>query len=129
MSNVFAQEPKDLGTIKLPGLGAFFTKDFSAIEMVSATLNIILSNIFTILTISAALWFIFRFIIGGYMWLSAGGNPESVQNAQKTITNAIVGFIIVIAAFMFISLIGALTGIDILNPQNIIPMLGPKWKG
>ncbi|MBU0625044.1 hypothetical protein KKF05_01735 [Patescibacteria group bacterium] len=38
-------------------------------------------------------------IYGGFLWMTAGGNTENVDKAKKLITNAIIGIIIVLAAY------------------------------
>lgn len=86
----------------------------------------VISNILGVMTIVAGLWFLFRLIIGAYAYMSAGGEAQKIQDATKQITNALIGLIIVVLAYAFLSLIGRLLGLDILNPQAIIPNLGPR---
>ena len=38
-------------------------------------------------------------LIGGFMWMTAGGNEEKVGKAKKMIMSGIIGLVIVIAAF------------------------------
>lgn len=54
-------------------------------------------------------------IYGGFMWMTAGGSEEKVSKAKKVITNAMIGLIIVFAAyavtnFVVSSVIGAAGG-------------------
>jgi hypothetical protein len=86
----------------------------------------ILSNVIGIMTIIAGLWFMFQFIISGYAYMTAGEDAQRMGNATKKITSSLIGLVIVIAAYAIISLIGSMLGFEILNPQNIIPLLGPK---
>ncbi|MFH1012397.1 MAG: hypothetical protein V1760_01485 [Candidatus Peregrinibacteria bacterium] len=44
-------------------------------------------------------------IIGGYQFMTSYGNQESRQAAQKTVTYAIIGLIIAIAAFGIVAVI------------------------
>jgi uncharacterized membrane protein len=85
----------------------------------------IISRIIGVLTIVAGLWFIFSFIIGAYGFLTAGGDTKKIEEATKKITSAIVGLVVVVAAYALISLIGGLLGFEILQPQKFIEMLGP----
>lgn len=85
----------------------------------------IISNIIGIMTIVAGIWFLFQFIIGGFGFMTAGGDPKKMGEARTKITSALIGLIIVVAAYAIIHLIGALLGFDILNPQDIIERLGP----
>ena len=45
------------------------------------------------------------FVVGGYMWMVSGGNPESKQKAQGTMTWAAIGFIFVFLAKAILSLV------------------------
>jgi amino acid transporter len=41
-------------------------------------------------------------IIGGFTWLTSGGNEEKVDKAKKTISAAIIGIIIVLLAWAIV---------------------------
>jgi hypothetical protein len=43
--------------------------------------------------------FLILMVYGGYLWLQARGNEESVSHAKSTISNAIIGLIIVLGAY------------------------------
>ncbi|MCP6719538.1 MAG: pilin [Patescibacteria group bacterium] len=67
-------------------------------------------------------------VIGGFYFLAAGQNPESVATAKKIITATIVGLVIIFIAWVslntFMSTIGVATpgeleGIDLENWWNI----------
>jgi len=38
-------------------------------------------------------------IYGGFLWMSAGGDPEKVGKAKKIITQAIIGLIIILLSY------------------------------
>lgn len=86
-------------------------------------LNAVVSIIIGFLTAIAALWFIIRIVLGGISWLSSGGDQKSLQNAQQTITNAIIGLTIVVASYAIISVISSLLGLDILNPAKVLQFI------
>lgn len=86
----------------------------------------IISRIIGIMTIIAGIWFVFMFIIGGYGYLTAGGDSKKMGEATSKITSAVIGLVVIVAAYALISLIGKLLGFeDILRPQKFIPLLGP----
>ncbi len=75
-------------------------------------------------TIGAGLVLLIYLLWGAMDWIMSGGDKEKLSNAQKKLTNAIIGIILV---FVFIGLWGLITG-DILgiikrNPDGswIIP--------
>lgn len=41
-------------------------------------------------------------IIGGFRWMTAGGNEEKVETAKKILTAAIIGLIIVLLAWAIV---------------------------
>ncbi len=44
-------------------------------------------------------------IIGGFRYITSAGNDESVESAKKTIQNAIIGLIVVILAYVIVTVI------------------------
>jgi len=38
-------------------------------------------------------------IYAGFLWMTAGGNPEQVDKAKQWLTNAIIGLAIILAAY------------------------------
>ncbi|TAN34122.1 hypothetical protein EPN28_00630 [Patescibacteria group bacterium] len=75
------------------GTGGFETNvtDTTLSENVGRIIRVILSltgTVFLILTVYA-----------GILWMTAGGNDERVEKAQKIIRSSVVGLIIVVAAY------------------------------
>jgi len=68
----------------------------------------------TLLVISALLAFIFL-IMGGIQWITSGGDKAGMESARNKITHAIVGLIIVGAAWAIMTLVGNFLGISITN--------------
>ena len=109
--------PKDLGTIQGEGpLGIFSLSK----EVIANLFDNTISAIIGILTVSASLWFIFQFLIGAFSWLTAGSDKSQLENAQKRITNAVIGLVIVVAAIFIIEIIGNLLGLKVLQPGSFI---------
>ena len=79
-----------------------------------------LSTTIGVLTISAGIWFIFQIFIGAYQWLVSSGEKQALQNAQKKLTNAIVGLFIVVFAYILIGVVSKIFGINILAPACLI---------
>ena len=87
----------------------------------------VISNIIGLMTIVAGIWFMFQFITAGISWISAGGNKESVAGARDRMRNALIGMVVVVAAWAIVGLMGNLLGIDILiqDPGKLIDQLRP----
>ncbi len=51
-------------------------------------------------------------IVGGFKFLSAGGDKEATQKAGQTITYAVGGLILVLSAWIILNFLGKFLGVD-----------------
>jgi len=65
-----------------------------------------------VLVIAAMVAFFFL-LMGGVKWITSGGDKEQTAKAQSTITAALIGLVIVFAAWAIIKLIETFFGIEI----------------
>ncbi len=114
---LLAQVEKPLGSLE--GLGPLGTVGAN-LEGALRLFFDILSAVVGIMTISAAIWFIFQFFIGAIQIVSSGGDKTKIQEAASRITSAVAGIVIIIAAIFLISLIGRMIGLNILGPWEFI---------
>jgi heme/copper-type cytochrome/quinol oxidase subunit 2 len=54
-------------------------------------------------------------LVGGFKYLTSGGNPENAAAAQKVITYAIVGIVLIALSYLILVFISAITGADVTN--------------
>lgn len=66
------------------------------------------------LFVFGSLAFFFMFIWGAVTWILSGGDKAGVESARNKITNALIGFVLMIGSFAIIKLIETFFGIDIL---------------
>ncbi len=90
------------------------------ISTASQTFTDIFSNTFGVFTLVAGLMFILYFVLGGISWITSGGERDKIQKAQQQMTNAVIGLIIMVAAYGIAFIVGKVLGIDILNPAKYI---------
>jgi len=83
----------------------------------------IVSVVIGLFTLVAGLWFLFQLILGGYSYMSAGGNKEKAQAASQKITQALTGLVIVVLAIFVVNLLGYILNIDFLNIGEAIQNL------
>lgn len=107
----------NLGTIK--GVGKFQDPANAS----GTGLETLISTVMGALTAISSIAFLIYFILGGLQWVTAGGKQDAVQKAQKQMTDAAIGLVIVIVAYFIAGIIGYILGIDILNPAAIINSL------
>lgn len=65
--------------------------------------------------IVAGVIFLILIIVAGYNMLTAAGNTQKYQQAMQIITTAVIGFILVIAAYLIVRLIEVMFNIHILS--------------
>ncbi|KKS93149.1 MAG: hypothetical protein UW68_C0021G0022 [Candidatus Collierbacteria bacterium GW2011_GWB1_44_6] len=112
ISQVFAADI-DVGT-GITGTGPFqVVMDQGATK---TALGDFLSNIITTITVVGGLAFVIYFFIGSLKWITAGGDKTKVSEAQQQMTQAAIGLIAIVASFFIVGIVGAVLGIDILNP-------------
>ncbi len=120
--SVLAQVPKDLPPLR--GIGPLGLEGEGAGEggkMFSRAVSIVIG----LMTTVAGIWFIVQIIIAGYNLVSAGGEAQKIQDAQKKITNSLIGLAVVIAAIFLLSLVGHLLHVDFLDIPGAINRLTP----
>ena len=75
------------------------------------TIGELLTNIFNAMIIAGAIILVIMIIWSGIDWMTAGGDKERLQRAQKRLTNALVGFVILICVFAIANFIGGFFGL------------------
>ncbi len=69
----------------------------------------------------SGLYFFFTLILGGYAFITAGGDKEAVQKATARIRNAFIGIIVVFSTYVIVYVVETLFGINIrlINLPNV----------
>jgi TRAP-type C4-dicarboxylate transport system permease small subunit len=104
MNNLLAQDQ----TINLkPAAGSGFT------SLGSLTVPSIISGLIRLTVVVAAIVFFFILVIGGIRWIASGGDKAQTEAARNQITAALVGLVIVFAAWAIVQLINVFFHVDI----------------
>lgn len=79
----------------------------------SALITVILKNSLTI----AGILLLILLIFGGVTFIIGAGadDPKKTAQAQTMITDALIGFVVIILAYSIVQIIEVITGVDILN--------------
>lgn len=97
----------------IPPAYAFAVADPSGLQ--GMTLGGIFGGLLpNIMTIAGLLAFGFL-IFGGFKYIMAGGDPKAIEAAQKTITQAMIGLVIVFGAYGIMAVLQTVLGIEILG--------------
>ena len=115
-----------LGQIGGEGLGPFGNISDGSTGLVSLTK--IISAVIGMLTVVAGIWFLVQFLLGGFSWISAGGDKAKLQGSRDKLTNAFIGLIVVVASYSILALAGTFFGIDftISDPAGLLNRLSPQ---
>ena len=81
------------------------------------TLQEVVASIINVAYSLAAMVAIIYIIIGGYQFITSAGNPDIVEQAKSTITNAIIGLLIIVLSYLFIHFILTSIGAGGLIPE------------
>jgi len=84
----------------------------------------LISGFIGLILIIAAVIFFFMLVLGGIKWMTSGGDKAQTETARNQITSALVGLVIVFAAWAIVQLIGQFFKIENildLNVDNFIP--------
>jgi heme/copper-type cytochrome/quinol oxidase subunit 2 len=53
------------------------------------------------------------FLVAGFSFIFSGGDPKKLEQSKGTLTNAIIGLVIIVAAYIILNLIKVFTGVDV----------------
>lgn len=51
-------------------------------------------------------------VVGGFNFLLSGGDPKKLEAARGTLTNAIIGLVVIVLSFLIILTVSKFTGVD-----------------
>lgn len=72
----------------------------------------IISELLKYLFPLAGMLLLLYLIFGGFQLMLSRGDPKATQSAQGKITNALVGFIIVFAAYWIVQILASILGLE-----------------
>lgn len=81
-----------------------------------------LTNVISIIFLISGIAFLFMMIIGGFQWIVSGGDKGKVEGAQKRITNAVVGIVVLSLVFLAAKFVGDITGFQFFANGVLAPI-------
>ena len=103
-------------TLASPAFGAVADPNITGFETSGipfTNLGKLMSNALALLFFVAGLLAFVFIIIGGIQWITAGGDAKAASAARDRITAAVVGLLVVVAAFAVTLILGQLFGINL----------------
>jgi len=98
----------DLDKIQNIGLPTFALRSGGR---TSADVGRLISDILPYIFYGAGILLLIYMIFGGFQLMFAKGDPKAMQSAQGKITNALIGFVIVIIAYFLVKLMAKIFGL------------------
>lgn len=84
-----------------------------------------LSSVIGLLTIIGIIWFVILLVTGAIGIMTAGGDKGKMESARTSITNGLVGLVLLVAGLFILSLVGKIFGFDILNILGLFFLVRP----
>lgn len=95
-------------------LTSFVTSAYAQGEVATLSdLEGVFSQIVTYATTLAGLALFAMLIVGGFKYMTAGGDPKASAQARQTITYALLGMTLIVASYLILRLIHQFTGVDV----------------
>lgn len=88
------------GNLNLPGKGG------------NVTLGDILSHALEYIFYFAGIALLLMLLSSGFTFITSAGDPKKLEKAKGALTNALVGFLILFAAFWIVQIAGIIFGIE-----------------
>lgn len=73
----------------------------------------VLQKAIGLLAPAAGIAFFLMMLVGGFKFLTSGGDPKAAGAARTTLTFAILGIILVVASWLILKIIADATGVDV----------------
>jgi hypothetical protein len=71
------------------------------------------TNVVVALTAFVGVALFIMLIIGGYGFLFSGGDQKKLEKARGTLTNAIIGVVVIVVAYLILRTIQLFTGVNV----------------
>lgn len=71
----------------------------------------VFSNIIQFIVVISGVLLFIMFIIGGFTFLFSGGDQKKVEQAKGTLTNAVLGLVVLVSSYLILLVIQNLTGV------------------
>ncbi len=83
--------------------------------------NQLFGNLLSVIVPVAAVALFIMITVGGFKYITSGGNPKATEAAKSTLTYAILGMVLVGAAYLILQLVESFTGAPLTEFDVIVP--------
>ncbi len=79
----------------------------------------IFANIVSAILSLAGVGLFIMLLVGGFGFLFSGGDPKKLEQSRGTLSNAVMGLVVIVAAYLILRIISAFTGITTLTTFEV----------
>jgi len=94
-------------------LGTTLDEQITTLQENGATENSVVQAIINVATPISVICVVLLLVYGGFLMMSSKGDPDKLQEAKQIITNAIIGFVVILLCVAILLLISNTLGLDI----------------
>lgn len=76
-------------------------------------LEVVFARIVSVIASLAGIAALAMLIVGGFRFLTSGGDPKATEAARNTMTYAFLGIILLIGAWLILKILEAITGVTL----------------
>lgn len=76
------------------------------------SLSSLFANVIRAVTAISGVVLFVMLVVGGFTFLFSGGDQKKLEKAKGTITNAIIGLVVLVGSFLMLLVIQAVTGVE-----------------
>ena len=85
------------------------------------SLQTLFTNVLSVIVALAGVALFIMFVVSGFSFIFSGGDPKKLEQARGTLTNAIVGLVVIVAAYLILRLIGVFSGYTDITTFTVSP--------
>lgn len=78
-----------------------------------ASIETLFSNIVRAVVSLTVVALFLMLLTGGFSFLFSGGDPKKLEQARGTLTNAIIGLVVIVSAYVILRIIQVFTGVNV----------------
>lgn len=93
-------------------LAALGDETITGVASKEEDLGKLISTAFTLATVVGAFFVLYQLVLGALNWINSAGDKEKITKAQKQMTNALIGLVLLIMVWvLFFTIAGDILGI------------------
>ena len=114
-TNLLSYGVNPAGRITNPIYGGKALQGFEVLTQKEYFLTVLIPNAVGLLLVFGGAAFFFMILLGSVQWITSSGEKAGIEAARSKITNALIGLVLMIAAFAVAKLVETFFNINILT--------------